>query len=160
MQKVRYGWVAALVVLAAGLPACEDINPGLVVGVRPDPTGAYQATRLFGEELPASFVGESELWVYRSASLDLLADGTYELAVDASLTVPDTSYVGFLLGGGTWSRSSLSNSVVTINVPVVDFVVDGDTVLSGRFELQTALAINPQGLVSLGGAPDDVWVKE
>lgn len=160
MGKVRYGWAAALVALAVALPGCEDINPGLVVGVRPDPTGAYEATRLFGEDLPAAFEDGDELWIYRSAGLDILSGGTYDLEVDATLTLVDTAYVGLLLASGTWERSALSNSVLTIDVPVVDFVVDGDTLLSGRFELQTALAIDPEGLVSLGGAPDDVWVKE
>lgn len=160
MQKARYGWAIALVALLAGLPGCEDINPGLVVGVRPDPTGAYDAARLFGEDLPAAFEEEDEIWFYRSAGLDILTGGTYELVVDASLTVPDTVYVGLLLASGTWDRSPLSNSILTIDVPVVDFVVDGDTILTGRFELQTALAIDPEGLVSLGGAPDDVWVKD
>jgi hypothetical protein len=145
--------------LLAGLPGCEDINPGLVVGVRPDPTGTYDAARLFGEDLPAIFPDGDEIWVYQSAGLDILSDGTYDLEVDASLTLPDTVYVGLLLGSGTWDRSPLSNSVLTIDVPVVDFVADGDTILTGRFELQTALAIELEGLVSLGGAPDDVWVK-
>jgi hypothetical protein len=159
MQKARYGWAIALVALLVGLPGCEDINPGLVVGVRPDPTGEYDAQRLFGEDLPAAFEELDEIWVYESAGLDILSDGTYDLEVAASLAVPDTLYVGLLLGSGTWDRSPLSNSILTIDVPVVDFIADGDTILTGRFELQTALAIDPEGLVSVGGAPDDVWVK-
>ena len=37
--------------------------------------------RLFGEDLPATFEDGDEIWVYRSAGLDILSDGTYDLEV-------------------------------------------------------------------------------
>lgn len=159
MQRVKYIWTAALVAVLAGLPACEETNTGLVVGVLPDPTGLYDAVQLFGEAIPGTFPEQDLAWVYNSANLEILQGGTYSVLVDASLVLPDTTYVGFLVGGGIWSRSPLSNSILTIDVPVVDFIADGDTVLTGRFELQTALALEFESLVSLGGAPDDIWVK-
>ena len=159
MQRVKYVWTAALVAVLAGLPGCDETNTGLVVGVPPDPTGLYDAVQLFGEAIPGVFPEQDLAWAYDAAELDVLQGGTYSLLVDAALVLQDTTYVGFLVGGGVWARSPLSNSILTLDVPVVDFIADGDTILTGRFEIQTALAVESESLVSLGGAPDDIWLK-
>ena len=108
-----------------------------------DPAAMDAAARLFGEDLPAIFPDGDEIWVYQSAGLDILSDGTYDLEVDASLTLPDTVYVGLLLGSGTWDRSPLSNSVLTMDVVTAE---KPDTVIvavGAKIELPTLKGLEP-----------------